>query len=342
MYDSLEDIGDDFTLYVIAFDDNCYEALCTLALPHMAVISYGEFEDDTLRKARNNRTKREFIWTCSGYSIRYIMKRFDLSDLTYIDSDLYFFESPRNTLQSFLDNNCDAAIIPHNYSKNPENTYTEKQCGKYCVEFNSFKNTPNGMAILDWWIDKCIESCPETPQNGKFGDQKYLDEFDKLFDGIYVYEDFGMGIAPWNVDDYVVSSQRASSNAEVAMDTDEICDISIRNRHTGETGPIVFYHFHSIDVFPDGSSNIRVFIRPGQHDSNLVKSLYRPYIRKILAKRMLLNERFGMFAPSTQPENHKLQEGELRSFLTGEPNLIFLIRKLWRYILHKQKDYIKV
>lgn len=149
MYDSLEDTGDDFTLYVIAFDDKCYDALCALALPHMSVISYDEFEDNSLRNARNNRTKREFIWTCSGYSIRYIMKRYDLPDLTYIDSDLYFYGSPRHALQSFLASGCDAAIIPHNYSKNPENIYTAKQCGKYCVEFNSFKNTPNGMAILD-------------------------------------------------------------------------------------------------------------------------------------------------------------------------------------------------
>ncbi len=312
MYDSLEDTGDDFTLYVIAFDDKCYDALCALALPHMSVISYDEFEDNTLREAQNNRTKREFIWTCSGYSIRYIMKRFDLPDLTYIDSDLYFYGSPRHALQSFLGSNCDAAIIPHNYSKNPENTYTEKQCGKYCVEFNSFKNTPNGMAILEWWIDKCLESCPETPQNGRFGDQKYLDEFEILFDGIYVYDDPGMGIAPWNVDDYVKGA------------------------------PLVFYHFHSLDVFPNGSSNIRVFIRPGRHDSKLVESLYRPYIRRILEKRRLLSERFGMFAPSTQSENHKPHEGELRSFLTSEPNPIFLLRKIWRYMLHKQKDYIKV
>lgn len=328
-YDSLISACTDVTLYVIAFDRACFDTLNDLALPGMIVIAYEAFEDDTLRTAKKNRSAREFLWTCSGYCIRYVMDRFDLPDVTYIDSDLFFYNSPEHALQRFLDSNCDAAIISHRYSRHPENEYNAKMYGKYCVQFNSFKNTENGKKILDWWIDRCIKCCAETARDGLFGDQKYLDMFADMFDGVYEYEDFGMGIAPWNVDDY-----RLLKNGSTVQ--------TIENRHTLESGSIIFYHFHSLDIFPDGGSNIRVFIRPGKHDRELVESLYRPYISKINTKRQFLYERFSLFDPDKQEKGQKLHEGELKTFLTCEPNLYFLVRKIWRYLLNKNKDYINI
>ncbi len=323
-YESLAGVCDEALLYVIAFDKKCSQVLTDLALPRMIVISYDEFEDDTLIKARSNRSPREFFWTCSGYGIRYIMRRFGLDVCTYIDSDLYFYCSPAPAVTRFVESGSDAAIISHRYSKNPENLYNEKVFGKYCVEFNTFRNTANGMAILDWWIDRCIECCTETAQNGLFGDQKYLDDLTKLFKGVYVYEDFGLGVAPWNVNDYIKRSDM------------------IMNRHTKETGRMVFYHFHLLDVFEDGGSNIRVFIRPGKHDRVLVESIYKPYISALIVKRRLLADRYGLYGEDDTEKNVKIHEGELKKFLTCEPNLWFLARKIIRYALHKNKDYLKV
>ncbi len=329
MYDSLIEVCDEVTLYVIAFDEKCFQTLTDMSLSHMIVISYEDFEDDTIRQCKENRSRREFLWTCSGYSVRYLIKRFDMPVLTYIDSDLFFYSSPKVVLDKFIQSNCDVAITPHNYSNHLENTYIEKVCGKYCVEFNSFKNTTNGLDILDWWVNRCIESCPENPSNGLFGDQKYLDQFETRFDGIYVYEDFGIGIAPWNVDDY--------TNPTIDIKNTTINTIS--NRRTRKSGSLVFYHFHSLDVFSDGTSNIRVFIRPGRHDKEFIYILYKPYIQRIIEKRKLLKDYLDRSDNTTA---RKLGEGELISFLTSEPNLLFLIRKIWRYILYKRYDYISV
>ncbi len=324
MYDSLVSSCRDFTLYVIAFDDKCADILCELELSRMVIVSYEEFEDDELRRAKSNRSVREYLWTCSGYSIRYLMDRYGLPDLTYIDSDLFFYASPQGAMEGFLNSGCDAAIISHRYSDHPENNYNARMYGQYCVQFNSFKDTVNGRKILDWWIGKCLECCTETAMNGLFGDQKYLDSFTDMFEGVYIYEDFGLGIAPWNVDDYEGAGEM------------------IKHRPTGETGNIVFYHFHSLDIFPDGGSNIRVFIRPGRHDRKLVESLYRPYIKRIIEKRRELSARFGLFDCDPSEQGQKLHEGELKMFLTCEPSLYFLVRKIFRYLLHKNKDYIKV
>ena len=336
MYDSLVSVCEDATIYVVAFDKACYDALSELSLPHMVAIPYDEFEDDVLRDLKANRSRREYLWTCSGYSIRYIMKRFDLPHLTYIDSDLCFYDSPVQAVERFLQSTNDAAIISHRFSDHPENRYNARMYGTYCVQFNTFKNTENGKRILNWWIDRCIESCPGDAVDGLFGDQKYLDSFAELFDGVYEYEDFGFGVAPWNVDDFVLYDDEP--NRDGIHDNNSIL---IKNRHTGASGQIIFYHFHSLDVFEDGGSNIRVFIRPGRHDSALVEKLYIPYMRALIKKRRYLQKRFGLFSKVENGSGDKIHEGELRQFLTCEPSLWFLVRKIIRYALYKKKDYMR-
>ncbi len=323
MYDSLAGLNESFTLYVVAFDKPCFDTLSALALPHITAVPYEEFEDEILKSLRAKRSFREYLWTCSGYSIRYLMRRFRLEELTYLDSDLFFYSSPSAALERFMKSDCDVAIISHRFSDHIENRYMAEKFGKYCVEFNTFKNTDNGNKILDWWIDRCIESCPSDAVDGAFGDQKYLDQFTELFDGVYEYDDFGMGIAPWNVDDFVLSSGHR-----------------IKNRRTGKTGDIVFYHFHSLEFSEDQGSNIRVFIRPGKHDASLVETLYKPYIGKLIEKRRFLRERFGLFDKTGGDSGERHRAGELRQFLTGEPSFWFLLRKIWRYVLYKKKDYI--
>lgn len=324
MYDSLMRTCRGARIFVIAFDISCRDVLLDMALPGVVVISYHEFEDDILKEAKNNRSSREFFWTCGAYTIRYVIDRFQLPHVTYLDADLCFYDSPEQAVKAFLDSGCDVAIISHRFSKHPENNHYEQMFGKYCVEFNTFKNTPNARKVLDWWIDRCLEKCPEVPSDEAFGDQKYLDRFNSLFSGIYTYEDFGLGVAPWNIDDYVKDGPL------------------IRKRHSDESGKLIFFHFHSLDLFPGGSSNIRVFVRPGKHDGTLVYELYEPYISQIFEKRVMLYEKYGLFDPDKLPKQVIAKDGEIKQFLTCEPNLWFLIRKIWRYLRYKKMDYINV
>ena len=48
MYRSLEETGEDFHLYIFAFDDVSYDVLTKLNLTYATIISLKEFENDEL------------------------------------------------------------------------------------------------------------------------------------------------------------------------------------------------------------------------------------------------------------------------------------------------------
>ena len=319
MYYSLESNCEDFLLYVIPFDRLCYDTLSKLNLKKTVLIKLEDFENDELLIAKSNRSAREYLWTCSSFAIRYVLINFNLSDCTYIDSDLFFYSDPGLAINRFLKSENDVAIISHNYSDHYENSVFRKIYGKYCVEFNSFKNTNNGLAVLDWWCSKCLSKCPELPENEAFGDQKYLNLFSERFTGIYEYNDFGLGIAPWNVDDYEL-----------------IDDKILSNKKTNTTGKIVFYHFHSIILYAD-CADINIYKRPGRMDEDLIAYLYGNYLNEL--------KRIQSFLGKVNNKNVKDNKTNVFvrtfSYMFEEKNIIIAIRKLYRLILFRKKDVFK-
>lgn len=317
LYYSLYQNCPDFMLYIIAFDEKCYKTLCDLSLDKMMVIHYSEFEDDKLKLAKSNRSIREFLWTCSSCEIRYVINRFGLNNCTYIDSDVFFYSDPSIVIKRFLDSDKDVAIISHRYSNHLENRKYERLYGSYCVEFNTFKNTREGIEALEWWCEKCLELCPEEPKNGAFGDQKYLDQLVLNFKGIYVYNDFGLGIAPWNVDEYMLLE-----------------DNLIKNKHNNSIGKLVFYHFHALSM-ESNFADINIYKRPGKKDDSLIDFLYKGYLQKL---------------KSLQIENNIVHQvnNDYRSnvfkrtivYLFEENSLIIAIRKFIRLLLYRKKDIV--
>ena len=323
MYQSLEAVLDDFKLYVIAFDLKCEEILKDRNFVNMEVISYKEFEDDLLRKAKSNRSFREYIWTCSGFSIKYVLDHYRLPACTYIDADMFFYKSPLKLLQNLKESGGDVGIIAHGFARHPEYKRMERRTGRYCVQFNTFINNENGRKILDWWTNQCYLCCTEIPDDIHFGDQKYLDQFKERFTGVYEYVDIGAGMAPWNLDRFCM-----------------IREGYVKERKSGKSSAIIFCHFHSLDFIGD-KANINVFIRPGKHDKKLVYNLYVPYVQKISDMRNMLEKQYGLSWKVKEKyivktERHKL----LKDFLTSEPSIWFLVRKVYRFVFFKKFDFI--
>ena len=76
--------------------------------------------------------------------------------------------------------------------------------GIYCVQFMYFKNNLEGKKILSDWRKQCIKWCYNRFENGKFGDQKYLDNWPQKYSKLHILNNLGGGVAPWNVQQYKV------------------------------------------------------------------------------------------------------------------------------------------
>lgn len=111
-----------------------------------------------------------------------------------MDADLYFYTSPESIFNELT--NSSIGLSPHNYS--PEYDKSEVS-GKFCVQFVYFRNNRYGMQALNWWRNECIKWCYARLEDGKFGDQMYLDRFSLLFNEVHIIENKGGGIAPWNI-----------------------------------------------------------------------------------------------------------------------------------------------
>lgn len=193
LYLSLESITEDFHLYVMAFDKDSYNKLKELSFKHMTVELLDNFETPELLKVKPTRNKAEYCWTCGPSVIDFFMSTYSLPNLTYIDADLYFLNNP-NVLFYEIGNK-DIAVTEHN----------NEDCsisGRFCVQYQYFTNKGEGLEALHWWRDRCIEWCYSRFEDGKFGDQRYVDQFPNRYTSLCIVKNRGAGIASWNMNRY--------------------------------------------------------------------------------------------------------------------------------------------
>jgi hypothetical protein len=259
MYESLCEHLDDFHLYFFAFDSKCYQTLKELNLDKATIISLEEFEDPPLLAVKPMRSRVEYCWTCTPNTIRYSLDKYNLDCCTYLDADIYFFASPKVLLNELGEDS--VIITEHRYS--PRYKKVVVKFGKYCVQFVTFKNNPLGNEILNWWRDNCLEWCHARREDGKFGDQKYLDDWPERFEGVHVLQHLGGGVAPWNVQQYDIFRKDSKLFGEI---------MGAESRFE-----IIFYHFQDLKFYDNGQLDFG-----GYNLSESVKELiYKPYIKHL-------------------------------------------------------------
>jgi hypothetical protein len=256
MFDSLKQHCREFHLYIFAFDDTCYEVLRKLSLDNITVINLSEFEDERLLRIKPFRTQVEYCWTCTPAIILFCMKKFSLTHCTYVDADLYFYADPEILISEMGDKS--VLITEHRYSRKYDLTVTS---GRYCVQFITFKRDGAGLAALHWWHEACLEWCYARFEDGKFGDQKYLDDWTVRFKSIHVLQNLGGGMAPWNIQQYKVFYKKGK--------------LFGREKKTGKQFEVIFYHFHGVKFYKNDIIGLNVYKLTAKQK----KLFYRPYIQ---------------------------------------------------------------
>lgn len=224
LYRSLEEFGGDFILHILCMDDVTYALLDRMTLVRARLIRREDFEDPALIRVKPTRTVAEFCWTCTPSLPLYVLRTHpDVDLITYLDADLYLFSSPEPIFSEFGDQSI--LIVEHKFS--PQ--FSEHAVnGKYNVEWLTFRRDELGMAALVWWRERCLEWCYYRLEDGKLGDQKYLDDWPERFRGVHVLNNVGGGVAPWNMSSYTITLQ----DAHVYVDGT----------------PLIFFHFHKFRI----------------------------------------------------------------------------------------------
>ncbi len=256
MYESLKKQAKNFHLYVLAFDEKCERILKKLSLEHTTVISLEEFENDELKEVKKTRSRGEYCWTCTPSLIKYCIEKYNLPLCTYLDADIYFYDDPEILLEEM--GNHSVMISPHNYTPVYDQSETS---GIYCVQFVTFRNDERGMMVLDWWRNACNAWCYARVENGKFGDQKYLDDWPERFDGVYVMKHLGGGVAPWNVQQYDFFKYEEGK-------------IYLMQKHTKRIFSLIFYHYHNLRFRNNEKVDLGTYLIPLWAR----KKLYKEYI----------------------------------------------------------------
>lgn len=277
LYESLLNVCPDFHLYIFAFDDKTFQYLKQLAPEKLTVISLKDFEDEKLLSIKNTRSAAEYCWTCTPSTILFAVQKYGLDNCTYIDADMCFYSDPKVLIDEMK--NRSVLITEHRYTKHHDQS---AKSGKYCVQFITALNNKEGLEVMNWWRERCIEWCYARQEDGKFGDQKYLDDWTTRFNCVHELQHLGGGIAPWNVQQYSINK------------VDE--KIKGRELSTGKEFEAVFFHYHGLKFF---NEDIVLLTEPGYELSKEIQeAFYFPYVRKIMEAKRKVNAIDNSFNPN--------------------------------------------
>jgi hypothetical protein len=267
LHQSLIKYAGNFRIWVLCMDEETFDLLSRMNLENVHLIKLEDFEKDNpdLLKIKDGRKKSEYCWTCAPFLPSYVLQKSPGLDMVaYLDADLFFYGSPDEIYEEF--GNDSIMIIPHNYSNDQK--YRESLSGTYNVGMLIFRNDQNARECLSWWQGKVLDWCFDYPDNGRLGDQAYLNDWPERFKDVCVLKNEGANVASWNMRKYKISEK---SGRLVVMD-----------KKSEETWNLIFYHFHGAHLHLLFNKTMVRDESSGPDFSPVVLSLYSQTLTEIL------------------------------------------------------------
>lgn len=260
LHDSLSEHCPVFKLFILSLDDLTYDILKRMGLSNVVLLKLEELDDQELLNLKNKRKASEFAWTCKPPLVIHILKKYrEVEYLTYFDSDIYLYSSPSVIYEEIKDRSI--IITPHRFPENKK--HLEKKSGIYNAGNIIFRNDNNAMECLEAWRKQCLDWCYDYMDNGRLGDQMYLDKWSEKYKNVYVLNRKGANLGSWNISNYRVKK--------------------LGNKIYVDDEPLFWYHFHSLKLYEGIGKKIKtppVFL--------INKDIYKPYLENLslLAKEI--------------------------------------------------------
>ena len=289
-----------FRLFMMCMDDESFSYLSSNPIKNTVPIHFSKMEGffPELIVAKQNRNRIEYFFTCSPAVCNYVIKNnSNIESITYLDSDLYYFSSPKIIFNEI--ENKSIAIIEHRF-----NWIIKRQIkyGKYNVGWITFKNDMQGLNCVNDWMSDCLNWCYQKVEKNRFGDQKYLNNWPNKYDNLYVIKHKGANVAIWNIGNYKL--------------------LKFKNQVYIDNEKLIFYHFANFNQISHRcfKTNLsRVFVRL---NGILKNDIYLHYANEIINNNVL-NKTIV-----TKTDNH---------FNSGLKKMVTLIYRGLRNILYRDE-----
>ena len=253
LHASLQRHAGSYTLWILCVDEQAYSVLTRLRLPNVRLFCAKDLETPELLAVKPTRTRGEYCWTLTPFAPRFVFEADDdVQRVTYLDADLWFRRNPAPIFRELEASGKKVLITEHAYA--PEHDRAAES-GRFCVQFLTVTRD-GGEIVRKWWEERCIEWCYARAEDGKYGDQKYLDDWPERFgERVHVLADKELALAPWNATRFPY-------------------------------GNSVFYHFHGLRII----SARHVGLGLGRYvvPAPVMQNIYRPYLRELRTARRTL------------------------------------------------------
>jgi len=264
LYKSLKSHTDGFNLYALCMDETAYSLIKSMELEGLIAVHVEDILTATLERVRGRTTKGQFCWVCQPVICQYILANYHVDMVTYLEADSLFFSNPEILFDEMGNNS--VSLVAHNFSDEFDNS---QAAGKFCVQFNAFRNDRIGLAVLEYWREWCFKYNKYEPL--KYPGQTNLDHWPETFENVAVIRNLGAGVAPWNINGYQL-------------------DVDTATQVNGET--VVFYHFHQYGRFTSGDHQLGSY----PYSQQVIDIFYRPYVEAIRAAENLVHSYDTNFA----------------------------------------------
>jgi hypothetical protein len=295
----------DAVIWVLCLDDAAESILIRKQEPGIRIISNRAFEasdPELVAAKRDGRSLIEYYFSTKPSLVAYVFNHAPEVDfVSYVDADIWFFGDPT----PFFEEAGDAPVLltPHRFSSRIAHMVS---WGFFNAGWLSFRRSQDGMACLEWWRQRCIEWCRDwiDEANDRNGDQRYLNQFPRLFPQTHASSHKGANLAPWNIGDVNLTLQ----NGEISVDG----------------RPLVFFHFHGIKLLAFNVYRTAHDAYCAPLNRMMCEVLYRPYIGEL---RRIDRELAPLMPPKTKSP---LRRGAPEGFrLRAEARHLFRLARAW-------------
>jgi len=286
-----------FVLEVLCFDDETYSFLVKQAFAGVVPVRLADFEGrhPELLAVKPSRSRGEYFFTCTSCWTLDVAERNPTVDLvTYLDADMRFYSSPESAVRMMSGK--DVMVCEH------KRGFANEPYGRFNVGWITFRLSDVGLACLRKWKSSCVEWCYDRVEDGKFADQKYLDQWPGDLGEKLVIAPRTLDLGPWGIDKG---------------------EIGVREGVPSLNGkPIVLYHFQGLWIV-----NARRYEIGWFHKFSIVsllKFLYEPYIRELQS----VEREFSLQSVKTRDNDNGVFHNLFTNFRLGHPYLADVKRML--------------